>query len=81
MPINPSAETKPADFIQTGMSTIDGLNTLVRGQNSLSFRERVFRRNKLAAQIARQARVLGEEEKFAVILSPWASHTRKPHSS
>jgi V/A-type H+-transporting ATPase subunit B len=67
MPINPSARDKPADFIQTGMSTIDGLNTLVRGQKLPIFSGAGLPANKLAAQIARQARVLGEEEKFAVI--------------
>ncbi|HPW10496.1 MAG TPA: HAS-barrel domain-containing protein, partial [Methanoregulaceae archaeon] len=67
MPINPSARDKPADFIQTGMSTIDGLNTLVRGQKLPIFSGAGLPANKLAAQIARQAKVLGEEEKFAVI--------------
>jgi len=67
MPINPSARDTPADFIQTGMSTIDGLNTLVRGQKLPIFSGAGLPANKLAAQIARQARVLGEEEKFAVV--------------
>ncbi len=67
MPINPSARDKPADFIQTGMSVIDGLNTLVRGQKLPIFSGAGLPANKLAAQIARQARVLGEEEKFAVV--------------
>jgi V/A-type H+-transporting ATPase subunit B len=67
MPINPSARDTPADFIQTGMSTIDGLNTLVRGQKLPIFSGAGLPDNKLAAQIARQARVLGEEEKFAVV--------------
>lgn len=67
MPINPSARDKPADFIQTGMSTIDGLNTLVRGQKLPIFSGAGLPANKLAAQIARQAKVLGEEEKFAVV--------------
>jgi len=66
-PINPSARDKPADFIQTGMSTIDGLNTLVRGQKLPIFSGSGLPANKLAAQIARQARVLGEGEKFAVV--------------
>ena len=62
MPINPSARDTPADFIQTGMSTIDGLNTLVRGQKLPIFSGAGLPANKLAAQIARQARVLGEED-------------------
>src|SRR5512139_4152253 len=67
MPINPSARDKPADFIQTGMSAIDALNTLVRGQKLPIFSGAGLPANKLAAQIARQAKVLGEAEKFAVI--------------
>ena len=66
-PINPSARDKPADFIQTGMSTIDGLNTLVRGQKLPIFSGSGLPANKLAAQIARQAKVLGEGEQFAVV--------------
>jgi V/A-type H+-transporting ATPase subunit B len=66
-PINPSARDKPADFIQTGMSTIDGLNTLVRGQKLPIFSGSGLPASKLAAQIARQAKVLGEGEKFAVV--------------
>ena len=60
MPINPSARDKPADFIQTGMSAIDGLNTLVRGQKLPIFSGSGLPASKLAAQIARQAKVLGE---------------------
>ncbi len=67
MPINPYSRDKPADFIQTGMSAIDGLNTLVRGQKLPIFSGSGLPANKLAAQIARQARVLGEGEKFAVV--------------
>jgi V/A-type H+-transporting ATPase subunit B len=67
MPINPYARDKPADFIQTGMSAIDGLNTLVRGQKLPIFSGAGLPASKLAAQIARQARVLGEEEVFAVV--------------
>jgi len=66
-PINPSARDKPADFIQTGMSTIDGLNTLVRGQKLPIFSGSGLPASKLAAQIARQAKVLGEGEQFAVV--------------
>ena len=66
-PINPTARDKPADFIQTGMSTIDGLNTLVRGQKLPIFSGSGLPASKLAAQIARQAKVLGEGEQFAVV--------------
>jgi len=67
MPINPFARDKPADFIQTGMSAIDGLNTLVRGQKLPIFSGAGLPANKLAAQIARQAQVRGEGEQFAVV--------------
>ncbi len=65
--INPYARDKPSDFIQTGISAIDGLNTLVRGQKLPIFTGSGLPANKLAAQIARQAKVLGEGESFAVI--------------
>jgi V/A-type H+-transporting ATPase subunit B len=65
--INPFARDKPSDFIQTGISAIDGLNTLVRGQKLPIFTGSGLPANKLAAQIARQAKVLGEGESFAVI--------------
>ncbi len=67
MPINPFARDKPSDFIQTGISAIDGLNTLVRGQKLPIFSGAGLPANRLAAQIARQATVLGEGEKFAVV--------------
>ncbi len=66
MPINPFARDKPADFIQTGVSVIDALTTLVRGQKLPIFTGSGLPANKLAAQIARQAKVLGKEENFAV---------------
>ncbi len=66
-PINPSARAYPNEFIQTGISAIDGLNTLVRGQKLPIFSGSGLPHNKLAAQIARQAKVLGEAEKFAVV--------------
>ena len=69
MPINPYSRDKPSDFIQTGMSTIDGLNTLVRGQKLPIFSGSGLPANKLAAQIARQAKVLGTSEEFAVIFT------------
>jgi V/A-type H+-transporting ATPase subunit B len=67
MPINPYSRDKPADFIQTGMSAIDGLNTLVRGQKLPIFSGSGLPANKLAAQIARQSQVRGEGENFAVV--------------
>jgi V/A-type H+-transporting ATPase subunit B len=66
-PINPVARDYPIDFIQTGISAIDGLNTLVRGQKLPIFSGSGLPHARLAAQIARQAKVLGEEEKFAVV--------------
>ena len=66
-PINPYAREYPREFIQTGISTIDGLNTLVRGQKLPIFSGAGLPHNEMAAQIARQAKVLGKEEKFAVV--------------
>ncbi len=69
MPINPYARDKPSDFIQTGVSAIDALNTLVRGQKLPIFSGAGLPANELAAQIARQAKVLGEGENFAVVFA------------
>jgi len=66
-PINPVARDYPTDFIQTGISAIDGLNTLVRGQKLPIFSGSGLPHARLTAQIARQARVLSGEEKFAVV--------------
>lgn len=68
-PMNPSARKYPAEFIQTGISTIDGMNTLVRGQKLPIFSGSGLPHNELAAQIARQAKVLTEESEFAVIFT------------
>ncbi len=68
-PINPTAREYPREFIQTGISTIDGMNTLVRGQKLPIFSGSGLPHNDLAAQIARQAKVLGKEEEFAVIFA------------
>ncbi|RLF91049.1 V-type ATP synthase subunit B, partial [Thermococci archaeon] len=68
-PLNPVARAYPRDFIQTGISAIDGMNTLVRGQKLPIFSGSGLPHNKLAAQIARQAKVLGEEESFAVVFA------------
>ncbi|MDZ7836989.1 MAG: V-type ATP synthase subunit B [Actinomycetota bacterium] len=66
-PINPYARDYPDEFIQTGISAIDGLNTLVRGQKLPIFSGSGLPHNKMAAQIARQATVLGKQESFAVV--------------
>ena len=68
-PMNPSARDFPREFIQTGISTIDGMNTLVRGQKLPIFSCAGLPHNELAAQIARQAEVLGKEEEFAIIFA------------
>jgi len=69
MPINPSARDYPSEFIQTGVSAIDGLNTLVRGQKLPIFSGSGLPHANLAAQIAAQAKVLGDDEKFAVVFA------------
>jgi V/A-type H+-transporting ATPase subunit B len=66
-PINPASREYPSEFIQTGISAIDGLNTLVRGQKLPIFSGAGLPHNNIAAQIARQAKVLGEEEEFSVV--------------
>ncbi|NAZ31533.1 MAG: ATP synthase subunit B [Acidilobus sp.] len=68
-PINPAVRAYPEDFIQTGISAIDGMNTLVRGQKLPIFSGSGLPHNVLAAQIARQATVRGEEEEFAVVFA------------
>lgn len=69
-PINPYARDYPTDFIQTGISSIDGMNPLVRGQKLPIFSGSGLPHNRLAAQVARQAKVIGkgaEKTKFAVV--------------
>ncbi|MDE7329085.1 MAG: V-type ATP synthase subunit B [Clostridia bacterium] len=68
-PINPAARNFPNEFIQTGISAIDGLNTLVRGQKLPVFSMSGLPHAELAAQIARQAKVLGSDSKFAVVFA------------
>ncbi len=65
--INPWARDNPSDFIETGISTIDGMNTLVRGQKLPIFSAAGLPHNDIALQIARQAKVTGEDEEFAVV--------------
>ncbi|GAH28234.1 unnamed protein product, partial [marine sediment metagenome] len=68
-PINPEARAYPDEFIQTGISAIDGLNTLSRGQKLPIFSGAGLPHIQVAAQIARQARVLGKEEEFGVVFA------------
>jgi V/A-type H+-transporting ATPase subunit B len=68
-PINPVARNYPSEFIQTGISAIDGLNTLVRGQKLPVFSGAGLPHAELAAQIARQAKVLNSDSKFAVVFA------------
>lgn len=68
-PINPAARNYPSEFIQTGISTIDGLNTLVRGQKLPIFSGSGMPHANLAAQIARQAKVRGTDTNFAVVFA------------
>ena len=67
--MNPAARNYPEEFIQTGVSAIDGLNTLVRGQKLPIFSCSGLPHNNLAAQIARQAKVRGKDENFAVVFA------------
>jgi len=67
--INPYARSSPSDFIQTGISTIDQTNTLVRGQKLPIFSGSGLPHNLLAMQIARQAAVIGKDERFAVVFA------------
>ncbi len=69
LPINPVARNYPREFIQTGISAIDGLNTLVRGQKLPIFSASGLPHAQLAAQIARQAKVRGTDEPFAVVFA------------
>ena len=69
LPMNPAARAYPEEFIQTGVSAIDGLNTLVRGQKLPIFSASGLPHAQLAAQIARQAKVVGTKEPFAVVFA------------
>lgn len=69
VPMNPAARNYPSEFIETGVSAIDGLNTLVRGQKLPIFSGSGLPHANLAAQIARQAKVLGKDENFAVVFA------------
>ncbi len=67
--INPYARAQPSDFIQTGISTIDAMNTLVRGQKLPIFSGSGLPHNEIALQIARQAKVVGQKENFVVVFA------------
>jgi V/A-type H+/Na+-transporting ATPase subunit B len=67
--VNPAARAYPSEFIQTGISTIDGLNSLVRGQKLPIFSGSGLPHNRLAAQIVRQAKLPGKESQFAVVFA------------
>jgi V/A-type H+/Na+-transporting ATPase subunit B len=68
-PVNPAARAYPREFIQTGISTIDGLNSLVRGQKLPIFSGSGLPHNQLAAQIVRQAKLTGESSSFVVVFA------------
>jgi V/A-type H+-transporting ATPase subunit B len=68
-PINPYARTYPKDFIQTGLSCIDGMNTLIRGQKLPIFSGNGLPHNRVAAQIIRQAKILSEDEPFVMVFA------------
>jgi V/A-type H+-transporting ATPase subunit B len=68
-PMNPASRDFPREFIQTGVSSIDGMNTLVRGQKLPIFSAAGLPHNELAAQIARQAKVRGRETEFAIVFA------------
>ena len=67
--MNPYSRDFPSEFIQTGISTIDGLNPMVRGQKLPIFSASGLPHNRMAAQIARQATVISEHEDFAVVFA------------
>nr|HOO46589.1 V-type ATP synthase subunit B [Deltaproteobacteria bacterium] len=66
-PINPASREPPAEFIETGISAIDGLNVLVRGQKLPIFSGSGLPHNKIASQIVRQAALKGKDEQFAIV--------------
>ncbi len=77
--INPVARSSPEDFIQTGISTIDLMNTLVRGQKLPIFSGSGLPHNEIALQIARQARVVGKESNFVVIFAAMGITNEEAH--
>ena len=69
MPMNPFARVYPRDFIQTGISSIDGMNTLIRGQKLPIFSGNGLPHNKLAAQIIRQAKLRNSDDQFVMVFA------------
>ena len=69
LPVNPTAREYPREFIQTGLSAIDGMNTLVRGQKLPIFSGSGLPHMRIVAQIARQSKIISEEAKFAVVFA------------
>lgn len=69
LPINPTSRTYPTKFIQTGISAIDGMNTLVRGQKLPIFSGAGLPHNRVTAQVVRQAKIIGEEVSFAIVFA------------
>ena len=69
LPVNPTAREYPRKFIQTGISAIDGMNTLVRGQKLPIFSGSGLPHMRIGAQIARQSRIVGEDAEFAVVFA------------
>ena len=76
-PMNPTSRAKPEEFIQTGISTIDGFATLVRGQKLPIFSGAGLPANEIAAQIVKQAKVLGAKEEFAVVFAAMGITSRE----
>jgi V/A-type H+-transporting ATPase subunit B len=68
-PINPTAREYPRDFIQTGISVIDGMNTLIRGQKLPIFSGNGLPHNELAAQVTRQAKIRGDQSEFSIVFA------------
>lgn len=69
LPLNPTSRDYPRKFIQTGISAIDGMNTIIRGQKLPIFSGNGLPHNRIAAQIARQAKIIGEETSFSVVFA------------
>jgi V/A-type H+-transporting ATPase subunit B len=69
LPINPTSRTYPTKFIETGISAIDGMNTLVRGQKLPIFSGAGLPHNRVTAQIVRQAKIVGEDVSFAIVFA------------
>mgnify|MGYP000072659431 CR=1 FL=1 len=79
--MNPAARSYPEEFIQTGVSAIDGLNTLVRGQKLPIFSASGLPHAQLAAQIARQAKVRGKDEQFCRCICSHGYHFSRSQTS